>query len=76
MITPLPSARCATRRTWMHQTRCKPITSSVRGTTRHAFLTGASDVQISRLRRKIDRDFSRPLLHTLRGVGYMISADA
>jgi two-component system, OmpR family, response regulator len=38
--------------------------------------TNVIDVQISRLRRKIDRDFSRPLLHTLRGVGYMISADA
>ncbi len=32
--------------------------------------------QISRLRRKIDRDFSPPLLHTLRGAGHMLSADA
>lgn len=38
--------------------------------------TNVIDVQISRLRRKIDRDFSPPLLRTLRGVGYMISADA
>jgi two-component system, OmpR family, response regulator len=38
--------------------------------------TNVIDVQISRLRRKIDKDFSPPLLHTLRGVGYMISANA
>jgi len=38
--------------------------------------TNVIDVQISRLRRKIDKDFSPPLLRTLRGVGYMISADA
>ncbi len=37
--------------------------------------TNAVDVQISRLRHKIDRDFSPPLLHTVRGVGYMVSAD-
>jgi two-component system OmpR family response regulator len=28
------------------------------------------DTQISRLRAKIDQDFDRLLLHTLRGVGY------
>jgi two-component system, OmpR family, response regulator len=33
------------------------------------------DVQISRLRQKIDKDFSPPLLHTVRGVGYTISAN-
>jgi two-component system OmpR family response regulator len=37
--------------------------------------TNVIDVQISRLRRKIDQGFSPRLLHTLRGVGYMISAD-
>ncbi|HVH80537.1 MAG TPA: response regulator transcription factor [Stellaceae bacterium] len=37
--------------------------------------TNVVDVQISRLRRKIDHGFSPRLLHTLRGVGYMISAD-
>jgi two-component system OmpR family response regulator len=37
--------------------------------------TNVIDVQISRLRRKIDKDFSPPLLRTVRGVGYMISAD-
>ena len=35
--------------------------------------TNVIDVQISRLRRKIDRDFEVPLLHTLRGVGYKLS---
>jgi two-component system, OmpR family, response regulator len=37
--------------------------------------TNVIDVQISRLRHKIDRGFSPQLLHTLRGIGYMISAD-
>jgi two-component system OmpR family response regulator len=37
--------------------------------------TNVIDVQISRLRRKIDQGFSPRLLHTLRGIGYMISAD-
>jgi two-component system, OmpR family, response regulator len=32
--------------------------------------TNVIDVQISRLRQKIDKDFSPPLLHTVRGVGY------
>jgi two-component system, OmpR family, response regulator len=38
--------------------------------------TNAVDVQISRLRQKIDKDFSPALLHTIRGVGYMLSTDA
>jgi two-component system, OmpR family, response regulator len=37
--------------------------------------TNVVDVQISRLRRKIDQGYSPRLLHTLRGVGYMISVD-
>jgi two-component system OmpR family response regulator len=37
--------------------------------------TNVIDVQISRLRRKIDKGFLPPLLRTLRGIGYMISAD-
>jgi two-component system OmpR family response regulator len=36
--------------------------------------TNVIDVQISRLRNKIDRDFSPPLIHTVRGVGYRLSA--
>jgi two-component system OmpR family response regulator len=34
--------------------------------------TNVIDVHISRLRGKIDRGFSKPLLHTVRGAGYMI----
>jgi two-component system OmpR family response regulator len=34
--------------------------------------TNVIDVHISRLRSKIDKGFSQPLLHTLRGTGYMI----
>jgi two-component system, OmpR family, response regulator len=37
--------------------------------------TNVIDVQISRLRQKIDKDFSPPLLHTVRGVGYIISVN-
>jgi two-component system OmpR family response regulator len=37
--------------------------------------TSVIDVQISRLRHKVDRDFSPPLLHTVRGMGYMMSID-
>jgi two-component system OmpR family response regulator len=34
--------------------------------------TNVIDVQISRLRSKVDRGFSPPLIHTLRGVGYLL----
>jgi len=37
--------------------------------------TNVIDVQISRLRSKIDKGFFPPLLHTVRGSGYMVSAD-
>ncbi len=36
--------------------------------------TNVIDVHVSRLRSKIDRGFSAPLLHTVRGAGYMIRA--
>jgi two-component system OmpR family response regulator len=36
--------------------------------------TNVIDVHISRLRSKIDRGFDRPLLHTVRGVGYRLDA--
>jgi two-component system OmpR family response regulator len=36
--------------------------------------TNVIDVHISRLRGKIDRDFDHPLLHTVRGAGYVIRA--
>ena len=34
--------------------------------------TNVIDVHISRLRAKIDKGFEAPLLHTVRGAGYMI----
>ena len=34
--------------------------------------TNVIDVHISRLRSKIDKGFSQPLLHTIRGAGYMV----
>jgi len=36
--------------------------------------TNVIDVHISRLRAKIDKGFQAPLLHTVRGAGYMIRA--
>lgn len=35
--------------------------------------TNVIDVHISRLRSKIDRDFGKPLLHTVRGAGYVLT---
>lgn len=35
--------------------------------------TNVIDVQISRLRNKVDKNFDYPLIHTIRGVGYMLS---
>ena len=37
--------------------------------------TNVIDVHISRLRTKIDKSFDKPLLHTVRGAGYMIGGD-
>ena len=36
--------------------------------------TNVIDVHMSRLRQKIDKGFEAPLLHTVRGAGYMIRA--
>ena len=38
--------------------------------------TNVIDVHVSRLRAKIDRDFDPPLLHTVRGAGYMLREHA
>jgi two-component system OmpR family response regulator len=38
--------------------------------------TNVIDVHISRLRAKIDRGAAQPLLHTVRGAGYTLRADA
>lgn len=35
--------------------------------------TNVIDVQISRLRQKVDDGFTKPLIHTVRGSGYMLS---
>ena len=37
--------------------------------------TNVIDVHISRLRSKIDKDFDPPLLHTVRGAGYMLRTE-
>ena len=37
--------------------------------------TNVIDVHISRLRRRIDRDFELPLIHTVRGAGYVLRED-
>jgi len=37
--------------------------------------TNVIDVHISRLRQKIDKDFDRPLLQTVRGAGYRLADD-
>ncbi len=37
--------------------------------------TNVIDVHVSRLRSKIEKGFDRPVLHTIRGTGYMLKAD-
>jgi two-component system OmpR family response regulator len=37
--------------------------------------TNVIDVHVSRLRSKIDKGFEKPLLHTVRGAGYILSED-
>jgi Response regulators consisting of a CheY-like receiver domain and a winged-helix DNA-binding domain len=43
---------------------------------RFTSLDNVIDVQIMRLRRKVDRDGSEKLIHTLRGVGYRLGREA
>jgi heavy metal response regulator len=38
-------------------------------------MTNVVDVYVNYLRRKIDKDFEPKLIHTLRGVGYILSSD-
>lgn len=40
----------------------------------HDPLTNVVDVHINRLRKKIDNGFDSPLIHTIRGVGYVLRA--
>ena len=37
--------------------------------------TNVVDVLVHRLREKIDRDFEPKLLHTVRGMGYVLKVD-
>jgi len=36
--------------------------------------TSAIDVLVSRLRNKVDRDFDQKMIHTVRGVGYVLKS--
>ena len=38
-------------------------------------ISNVVEVHINSLRNKIDRDFGLPLIHTVRGVGYMLTAE-
>ncbi|MBL0406342.1 response regulator transcription factor [Microvirga aerilata] len=38
--------------------------------------TNVIDVHVSRLRAKIDKSFDKPLIHTIRGAGYMVRVGA
>jgi heavy metal response regulator len=38
-------------------------------------LTNVVDVYVNYLRKKVDKDFEPKLIHTIRGVGYILSAD-
>ncbi|MDO9427721.1 MAG: response regulator transcription factor [Methylobacterium sp.] len=37
--------------------------------------TNVIDVHVSRLRAKVDKDFAGPIIHTVRGAGYILRAD-
>jgi DNA-binding response OmpR family regulator len=41
----------------------------------HDPMTNTVDVLVKHLRDKIDRDFTQKLIHTVRGVGYMMKED-
>jgi len=47
-----------------------------RESTRSSTLSNVIDVHIARLRRKLDLPGARPLVHTVRGVGFRLSEDA
>lgn len=62
----------------MHQGRAVTRTMLLESVWDYRFdpQTNVIDVHISRLRNKIDKDSSTPLLHTVRGVGYMLAVHA
>ena len=39
----------------------------------HDTMSNVVDVHINALRNKIDKEFTPPLIHTIRGVGYMLT---
>jgi len=41
----------------------------------HDPMTNVIDVHINRLRKKVDHSFDCPLIHTIRGVGYVLRCD-
>jgi two-component system copper resistance phosphate regulon response regulator CusR len=45
-------------------------------TMRYTSLDNVIDVQVGRLRRKIDAAFSTKLLHTIRGVGFVLREES
>jgi two-component system OmpR family response regulator len=59
-----------------HQGQVLPRTMLLEGVWNYHFdpQTNVIDVHISRLRAKIDKGFDKPLLHTVRGAGYRLSA--
>jgi len=44
-------------------------------TVRHSTLDNVIDVHMMRIRRKVDEGFSTKLVHTVRGVGFILKAD-
>jgi len=44
--------------------------------TRHSSLDNAIDVHMMRLRKKLDEEFSPRLLHTVRGVGFVLRVES
>ena len=44
--------------------------------TRHPSLDNAIDVHMMRLRKKLDEEFSPRLLHTVRGVGFVLRVES
>lgn len=57
-----------------HQQQVVTRTMMLEGVWEYHFDPGTNvvDVHVSRLRRKIDDGFGQPLLHTIRGAGYML----
>lgn len=44
-------------------------------TARHTPLDNVIDVHMVRLRRKLDEGFSKKLIHTVRGIGFLMKTD-